>query len=79
MSRLAIRLSGGYQTVVSAFVTAWPGSAVRLFAIALPRSLFAWSVSTASATGGGPQGVVVAYDSRGQVLATEPLISTIQP
>jgi hypothetical protein len=74
VTRLVIRLDNGYQVSVSAFKAAWAGSGIRLFAVALPRSYFSWKDNI----GSGPQGTVTAYAKDGHVLATEPLIGTVQ-
>lgn len=73
VTRLVIRLDNGYQAPVPVFKPGWQGSGIRLFAVALPRSFFTWNGG-----GGGPQGTVTAYDRDGHVLATEPLIGTVQ-
>jgi DNA-directed RNA polymerase specialized sigma24 family protein len=71
VARVVIRLDHGYQREVSAFRPAWPGSGVRFFAVALPRSLFPRLPQDPS-----PRGTVTAYDAAGRVLATEPMIGT---
>ena len=73
VARVVIRLDNGYQREVSAFTPGWPGSGVRFYATALPRSFFPWNGSTAKTE---PQGTVTAYDAAGRVLAQEPLIGT---
>jgi hypothetical protein len=73
VARVVIRLDHGYQREVSAFTPGWPGSGVRFFATALPRSFFPWNGSGANTE---PQGTVTAYDAAGRVLETEPLIGT---
>lgn len=73
VARVAIRLTNGFQTSVSTFVPGWPGSGVRFFAAALPRSFFPWGSPNPSTE---PQGFVTAYDSAGRVMAREPLIGT---
>jgi hypothetical protein len=71
VARVVIRPDHGYQREVSTFRPAWPGSGVRFFAVALPRSLFPRQPQDPS-----PRGTVTAYDAAGRVLATEPLIGT---
>jgi hypothetical protein len=71
VARVVIRLDHGYQREVSAFTPGWPGSGVRFFAVALPRSFFPKLPQDPS-----PEGTVTAYDAAGRVLATEPLIGT---
>jgi hypothetical protein len=73
VTRVVIRLDNGYQRELSAFTPGWPGSGVRFFATALPRSFFPRNGSGANTE---PQGTVTAYDAAGRVLATEPLIGT---
>ena len=73
VTRVVIRLLNGFQTSVSAFTPGWPGSGVRFFATALPRSFFPWGGTSPAAD---PRGFVTAYDSAGRVMAQEPLIGT---
>jgi hypothetical protein len=61
VARVVIRLNSGFQTAVSTFTSGWPGSGVRLFATALPHSLF----PRRPRDGAAPQGTVTAYDRPG--------------